>query len=284
MKNLLNNLNSEEKRRILEQHKGGMNLEIKNFKKLLSNKLGNVQPLMEGAKLSQINVGEVKEQGNQTTPEQNRYIAAGYKEVADINLPNGDYIGNPNGYEQAAQTEKLFSVSDLHIYDKSNKKTGYAIRLNSASRSGVQNANVIITDKKADMEGVYYFKDVEYKPIEQTQTQTITNKVATEGLKNVTSEMMSSPQFKGRYSGYVFRGVFNDVEYSWDCNGVEGMSGVRGMVDGEIISETIENMTGAIGKEITDGKPGSPCVGFYSNEIKFIIYTTNSDKPKCVYF
>jgi hypothetical protein len=187
MKNLLNNLNSEEKRTILEQYKGGMNLEIKNFQKLLINKLGNSLPLTEGVQVDlTTNQGEVKEQGN--TPTLN------------------------------------------------------------------QNSNSII------------------------------NKVATEGLKNVTSEMISSPQFKGKYSGYVFGGVFNNVDYSWDCHNVEGMSGVRGEINGEIITETFENMVGTIGKEITDGKPGSPCIGFYSSGSKFIIYTTSSNKPKCVYF
>jgi len=47
MKNLLNNLSEEEKNSIREQHTGGMNLDIKNFKGLVENKLGNVNPLVE---------------------------------------------------------------------------------------------------------------------------------------------------------------------------------------------------------------------------------------------
>ena len=110
------------------------------------------------------------------------------------------------------------------------------------------------------------------------------NKVATEGIKNVTPQMISSPQFKGSYSGYQFGGVFNEVDYQWDCNGVEGMSGIRGMVDGEILTETVENMLAAIKKPVTDAKPGSFCVGFYAPASKFIIYTNTSNKPMCINF
>ena len=121
----------------------------------------------------------------------------------------------------------------------------------------------------------------------QTQeTKTIINKVATEGIKNVTPQMVSSPQFEGSYSGYQFGGIFNNVNYQWNCNGVDGMMGVRGMVEGEVITETIENMSKAIRKEIVDGKPNSLCVGFLSSKgvSNFIIYTTTTDKPKCTYF
>lgn len=120
---------------------------------------------------------------------------------------------------------------------------------------------------------------------EDENVQTLTNKVATEGIKNVTSQMISSPPFQGSYSGYVFGGVFGGVDYRWDCMNVEGMSGVRGFVQGEILTETVENMVESTGKEVTDMKPGSLSVGFYSERsTKFIIYTTNANKPKCIYF
>ena len=120
---------------------------------------------------------------------------------------------------------------------------------------------------------------------ETTNTgQTIVNNVATEGIKNVTPEMISSDPFEGTYSGYVFGGTFNNVEYSWNCSGVEGMSGVRGIVSGQIMTETIENMTSAIKKTSEDAQPNTLCVGFYSSNTKFIIYTTTSNKPKCMYF
>ena len=124
--------------------------------------------------------------------------------------------------------------------------------------------------------------------IEQSTTQkniqTITNKVATEGIKNVTPEMITAPQFKATYSGYVFGGVFNDINYQWDCNGVEDMSGVRGVVDGEVLSETLENVSKAIKKTLPEGKPGSICVGFVGGTTRFVIYTTNSGKPTAFNF
>jgi len=46
MKHLLNNLSEEEKNSIREQHTGGMNLMIENFKKLISSKSGDVKPLV----------------------------------------------------------------------------------------------------------------------------------------------------------------------------------------------------------------------------------------------
>ena len=134
---------------------------------------------------------------------------------------------------------------------------------------------VITEDEKKYIKGLY----------EQSQNNnTLTNKVASDGIKNVTPQMISSPPFDGTYSAYVFGGVFNNVDYNWDCSGVEGMSGVRGMVEGKIITETIENMINTIEIQITDAKPNSPCVGFNSSSISFIIYTTKSNKPKCVYF
>lgn len=46
MKHLLNDLSSEERNKILEQHTGGMNLSIDNFNTLVNNKLGDVKPLV----------------------------------------------------------------------------------------------------------------------------------------------------------------------------------------------------------------------------------------------
>ena len=133
----------------------------------------------------------------------------------------------------------------------------------------------------------------EVKPLVEQQTTTtgttntqksIVNKVVSEGIKNVTPEMISSPPFKGMYVGYSFGGVFNGVNYNWDCNGVEGMSGVRGIVDGKILTETIENMISSLKLQITDIKPNSVSVGFYSQNSKFIIYSSNDGKIKCQNF
>jgi len=151
MKHLLNNLTEQEKNSIREQHTGGMEVVTKNFSRLMNGKRGDSKPL-------------VSEQ--EPTTDQNRYNTAGYKEVTDINLPDGTYIGNPDGYSKDASDKNLNYVSDLHIYDKSNKKTGYVICLRNPSRSGEYNANVVITNKKSNFEGEYYFKEVGYKPSE----------------------------------------------------------------------------------------------------------------------
>jgi len=46
MKHLLNNISEEEKNRIREQHEGGMNLVIDNFKKLAETKSGDAKPYL----------------------------------------------------------------------------------------------------------------------------------------------------------------------------------------------------------------------------------------------
>jgi len=126
------------------------------------------------------------------------------------------------------------------------------------------------------------------KPLVEQQTTTgttetqksIVNKVASEGLKNVTTEMISSPPFKGVYGGYQFGGVFKGIDYKWNCQGVEGFGGVRGMLDGQIISETIENMISSLKLQLTDIQPNSPSVGFYGEYAKFIIYLSKDGKVK----
>ena len=145
-----------------------------------------------------------------------------------------------------------------------------------------------IREANSLLESRTILSEQDYKPTMNPNStyigNALINKVATEGIKYVTPQMISSPQFKGSYSGYQFGGVFNEVEYTWDCNGVEGMSGIRGMVDGEILTETVENMLAAIKKPVTDAKPGSFCVGFYAPASKFIIYTNTSNKPMCINF
>jgi len=95
-----------------------------------------------------------------------------------------------------------------------------------------------------------------------------------------TTEMISSPPFKGVYGGYQFGGVFKGIDYKWNCQGVEGFGGVRGMLDGQIISETIENMISSLKLQLTDIQPNSPSVGFYGEYAKFIIYLSKDGKVK----
>lgn len=46
MKHLLNDMSSEEKNRILEQHQGGKTIDTSKFKRLLESQLGHVKPLV----------------------------------------------------------------------------------------------------------------------------------------------------------------------------------------------------------------------------------------------
>jgi hypothetical protein len=49
MKHLLNDLSSEERSSILEQHTGGKTFDTSKFKKLMESKLGEVKPLITEA-------------------------------------------------------------------------------------------------------------------------------------------------------------------------------------------------------------------------------------------
>jgi hypothetical protein len=62
MKHLLNNLSSEEKSRILEQHSGGKSIDTSKFKRLLESKLGDAKPLLnEEERDAQQDVNKFKE-------------------------------------------------------------------------------------------------------------------------------------------------------------------------------------------------------------------------------
>lgn len=59
MKHLLNNISEEEKNSIREQHEGGMNVAIENFKSLVETKSGEAKPY-----LNEMKEEEVMEQDN----------------------------------------------------------------------------------------------------------------------------------------------------------------------------------------------------------------------------
>jgi hypothetical protein len=290
MKHLLNNLTEEEKNSIRNQHTGGMNVVTENFSKLINAKSGEVKPL--------ISEQETKGEEDTTPYVDPMFGNAGYQKVDEVNLSDGEYIGNltPEVYK-LPDWANLKYVRNIFLFTKDKKYTGYILELPIASRSGVQNLPVTITGKRATIENPeivfqYFYKQptsqsgaTVNEQVDNANVKTITNKVASEGIKNVTPEMISSPQFKGQYSGYVFGGVFNGVNYEWDCNDVPGMSGVRGVVQGEIISEISKNMFSAIKKYPGDNNPESPCVGFYSKSgSSFIIYSTSNGTVKCMYF
>jgi len=117
------------------------------------------------------------------------------------------------------------------------------------------------------------------------QSKSMTNNVAKEGLKNVTPQMVESPPFDGTMGAYSFGGTFNGVEYLWDCNGVEGKGGVRGFdIPGKVISDKNEILSQLTKEEVTDAQKGGNFIGFVTNGTRggFVIYTTTSNKPKCV--
>ena len=68
MKHLLNNISEEEKNRIREQHEGGMNLAIDNFKKLVETKSGEAKPFLseqeeemgEGLELKYLTIPQIE--------------------------------------------------------------------------------------------------------------------------------------------------------------------------------------------------------------------------------
>lgn len=117
------------------------------------------------------------------------------------------------------------------------------------------------------------------KVLTEQEIETITNKIKSEGIKNVSNEMTTSPQFKGEYSGHRFGGEFNGVNYQWDASGVEGMSGVRGFVKGDVITEKNSYLSNF---KIEDADPSGVWVGFLSDSgSAFVCYDTQSGKPKC---
>ena len=232
----------------------------------------------------------LSEQVNSTAEE--RYAKSGYKEVTKINLPDGTYIANPDGSATINSQENLNNVGDIHIYNN-NQRTGYVINFNNPSRSGHKNEEINIRGGNQDsFEGKVYYKDVGYKPnpqqstTNQGQTKTMTNNVAKEGLKNVTPQMVESPPFNGERWAYGFGGEFNGVMYSWECNGVEGMGGVRGIdnIPGKVISDKNETLSQLTKEEVTDAQKGGNFIGFVTNGSRggFVIYTTTSNKPKCI--
>ena len=62
MKHTLNDLSSEERNSILEQHQGGIKVKTENFSKLVNNKLGNSKPFLpeQEEKLSLCNPDELE--------------------------------------------------------------------------------------------------------------------------------------------------------------------------------------------------------------------------------
>ena len=193
----------------------------------------------------------------------NPKIEDGYKVVDKINLPDMTYTKGGSGY-------------GVEVLDNEGNDTGYYVVVNNGIR-GFWSGDLKISGGKPSLD-VYkiLFKDVGF---EAKEVKTITNKISSEGIKNVSDDMINSDQFAGDYSGYVFGGTFKGVNYRWDASGVDGMSGVRGLVDGYIISEKNSTLS-KYGVE--DADTSGVWVGFYDgNSMAFACYKSTSGTPKC---
>ena len=116
-------------------------------------------------------------------------------------------------------------------------------------------------------------------------------KVSEEGIQNVSPQMISDPpqNFPGDYCGYVISGEFKGAKYSWDLHGVEGMKGIRGVSPGYILAGYTEDVIALVkdkGIDLSDAKPKSPCIGFYTKQGKetLMAYPTKSGKCKVFFF
>jgi hypothetical protein len=265
MKHILNNLSSEEKSRILEQHSGGKSIDGSNFKRLLESKLGNVKVLVEQ-----------EEDFLKTEWVQKSYVTPlltnGYSQVTEINLPDGTYKMGGSGYQ-------------IDIKDSADKETGYSLIVQGGIR-GMWSGNITITSKKPNVSYVgIFFKNVGYVAPKKTEKQKIVTKVSSEGLKNVTPAMVSSPPFDGYWSGYFISGEFNGVTYEWDMTGVDGFYGIRGSEDGKIISENNSYLPTQLGDRYeNDAAENGVWVGFSSPAGSFVVYMTKTNQLKSVSF
>ena len=119
---------------------------------------------------------------------------------------------------------------------------------------------------------------IRLKSLLQEQSTEVINKVATEGLKNITPAMISSPPFTGTFSAYTLTGNFNGVDYTWVFNGVEGISGIRGEEVGQVGTDMVENVFKTVP---ADAKPNTPALQFVGKYgTKFNVYTTMNGKAK----
>lgn len=191
--------------------------------------------------------------------------------LTKIGLSNGNYIGDGSGYE-------------YEILDLNKAKTGYSVKATKGIRGYKGDDKVTISDGIPTSEtwgvgGTYSFVDVGYKPQAQPEQKKVSSKLS-EGIQNVTPEMIQNPPFKGSYSSSTFRGNFNGVEYEWVANGVEGMSGIRGVSYGVVLTENNSYLSQ---KGITDADPNGTWVGFATDDgqIKFACYKTTGGTIKC---
>ena len=98
--------------------------------------------------------------------------------------------------------------------------------------------------------------------------------------KNLLDSMMYTFPGHRNLPGEVPEINFNGVDYEWVANGVEGMSGIRGISYGVVLTE---NNSYLVQKGITDADPSGTWVGFADDNgrIKFACYKTTGGTIKC---
>jgi len=296
MKHILNNISESEKNSIREQHKDKILVNTLNFQKNLTKKLGEVKPLIyERISYLSCQYFIYNKKGKLTYKGGGSFTDVDGKNFANIsNLKNvlelgdgfgrGEVIGEYT-YELVFGPTRRSQKGEYYLDltdSNGGKATIYLLgcpETQNTQEKGAEGEQKVKTDSEP--------QNTQEKGVEGEQkVKTVVNKVSTEGLKNVLPSMITDNPFKGNYSGYVFGGVYNGVNYQWDCNGVEGMSGVRGMVEGEIITENnsfLSNFTKKYNKDFSDANPKGTWVGFYSQNTKFVCYMTAQNKPKIVY-
>lgn len=227
------------------------------------------------------------------------YKKKGFIKANEINLPDGSYLGNPDGCEQLAEQTGLNHSKNLLIY-KSGNFTGYVLIVENPSRSGYKNVNVNIKGKKHDFKekiSIVVYKDPKglkvntTNPSETETSNEIKSVVKKEGIKNVTEQMIQTDyrKFPGEFSPSMLKGSFIDGKtYIWDCTGIEGIptDSLQGWIVtdySEAISKMVSEYKDKDGNplKIDDIKPQSVCVGLHTRATtKFVLYTSTSGKIK----
>ncbi len=196
-----------------------------------------------------------------------------YKKVDKINLPNGDYLGDGGG--------NVYSIKD-----KNKKDTGYQVKSKVGIRGMKDNDPVTISNGIPNSEtwgegGEYVYKDVGYKaPTNDPNKQKIVgNKVAKEGIKNISNNMINAKPFKGTLSSYYFGGIFQGVKYLWDLRGVSGFNEVSGKDLTGLIYTEKNNLLPKL--DIDDGAENGAWVAFqngssFNKSTQWVLYNSTS--------
>jgi hypothetical protein len=124
-------------------------MELNRFKQLLEATMGNVKPLI------------MEQEPSGYSEMSQKLLNAGFNKVSEINLADGNYIGNPiqSDYETLAQSLNLYRPQFIFIYNNS-QFTGYVIQKDIAPRSGYEDETIIIKNKKPNLGNSYFFKQI----------------------------------------------------------------------------------------------------------------------------